>query len=184
VIEDAWISRLLCEVAFSWQLRKLLCGLKTLLIFSDFAILNILCLKIHITLIFMHSSSDEFMHITTKTRKQMFLLVSGGHICAPRRDTSMASPYTKLYTSGQNVFPNILFMNYSTDLILGKAFCIFIFFHFPDAELSVLTGLHFYFWNMTKKTHKWIQHNTVCPCSICYVSLPRIKIQQLLFDIT
>ena len=24
------------------------------------------------------------------------------------------------------------------DLILGKAFCIFIFFHFPDSGLSVL----------------------------------------------
>ena len=29
-----------------------------------------------------------------------------------------------------------------TDLILGKAFCIFIFFHFPDSGLSVSTGLH------------------------------------------
>ena len=84
-------------MAFSWQLRKLLCGLKTLLIFWDFAILNILCLKINITLIFMHSSSDEFMHITMKTQKQMFLLVSGGHICVPRRDTNMASPYKAVY---------------------------------------------------------------------------------------
>ena len=29
-------------------------------------------------------------------------------------------------------------MNYCIDLILGKAFCIFIFFHFPDSRLSVL----------------------------------------------
>ena len=29
-----------------------------------------------------------------------------------------------------------------TDLTLGEAFCIFIFFHFPDSGLSVLTGLH------------------------------------------
>ena len=29
-------------------------------------------------------------------------------------------------------------MKYWTDLILGKAFCIFIFFHFPDSRLSVL----------------------------------------------
>ena len=27
------------------------------------------------------------------------------------------------------------------------AFCIFIFFHFPDSGLSVLNGLHFYFWS-------------------------------------
>ena len=29
-------------------------------------------------------------------------------------------------------------MKYRTDLILGKAFCIFILFHFPDSKLSVL----------------------------------------------
>ena len=34
----------------------------------------------------------------------------------------------------------------STDLSLGEAFCIFIFFHFLDsARLPVLNGLHFYF---------------------------------------
>ena len=31
MIEDAWISKLLCEVTFSWRPGKLLCGLKTLL---------------------------------------------------------------------------------------------------------------------------------------------------------
>ena len=36
-------------------------------------------------------------------------------------------------------------MNHCIDLILGKAFCIFIFFHFPDSRLSILNGLHFYF---------------------------------------
>ena len=37
-IEDAWISRLLRDAAFAWRAEKLLCGLKTLLIFWDFAI--------------------------------------------------------------------------------------------------------------------------------------------------
>ena len=36
-------------------------------------------------------------------------------------------------------------MKYFTDLILGKGFCIFIFFHVPDSSPSVLNGLHFYF---------------------------------------
>ena len=36
-------------------------------------------------------------------------------------------------------------MDYRTDLVLGEAFCIFNFFHFPDSGPSVLTGLHFYF---------------------------------------
>ena len=43
-------------------------------------------------------------------------------------------------------------MNYGTDLILAEAFCIFIFFHFPDSALSVLTGLHFTFDGVTVKT--------------------------------
>ena len=61
-IQDAWISRLLRDAAFSRRLGKLLCGLKTLRIFWRFCYLNIPCLRINIALIFMSSSSDEFMH--------------------------------------------------------------------------------------------------------------------------
>ena len=44
-------------------------------------------------------------------------------------------------------------MNYRTDLILGEAFGIFIFSHFPDPGLFVLTGLHFYFsWRDSENT--------------------------------
>jgi len=46
----------------------------------------------------------------------MFLLVSGGHIGVPEKN-----------------------------MILGKGFCMFIFFHFPDSSPSVLNGLNFYF---------------------------------------
>ena len=88
----------------------------------------------------MHSSSVEFMHIT-----QIFFFWFPVAIFVPRKGTPTWRLHTKLSKSGENVFPNILLMNYCTDLILGKAFCIFIFFHFPDAELSVLTGLHLYF---------------------------------------
>ena len=37
-------------------------------------------------------------------------------------------------------------MKYRTDLILGEAFCLFIFFYVLDWGLSVLNGLQFYFW--------------------------------------
>ena len=37
-------------------------------------------------------------------------------------------------------------MKYRTDLILGEAFCLFIFFYFLDSGLSVLNGLQFHFW--------------------------------------
>ena len=36
-------------------------------------------------------------------------------------------------------------MKYRRDLILGEAFCIFIFFYFLDSRLFVLNGLLFYF---------------------------------------
>ena len=111
--------------------------------FLRFCYLNIPCLKINITLIFMYSSSDEFMHVTAKSQKQTFLLVSGGHLCLSKGHQHGVSKQSHIIWA--NVNPNILHMNYCTDLILGKAFCIFIFFHFPDAELSVLTGLHFHF---------------------------------------
>ena len=51
--------------------------------------------------------------ICRKAQKQLFLLVSGGHICAPQRDTNIASP-----------FPNISHIKYRTDLLLGEDFCI------------------------------------------------------------
>ena len=46
-----------------------------------------------------------------------------------------------MWVKNITVSPNISHMNCGTDLILGKAFSIFIFL---DSELSVLTGLHFY----------------------------------------
>ena len=70
----------------------------------------------------------------------MFLSVSGGHICSPERDTNVASPYKN----------NISHMNYCIDLIIGKAFCIFMFFHFPDSSLSVLKGFRFCFCIITR----------------------------------
>ena len=58
--------------------------------------------------------------IRRKTQKQMFLLVSGCHICAPQRDINMASPYKALQIWVER-FPNISHTNYQTDLILGEA---------------------------------------------------------------
>ena len=40
-------------------------------------------------------------------------------------------------------------MKYCTDLILGKAFCILIFFYFPDSRLSVLNDCIFIFDGVT-----------------------------------
>ena len=59
----------------------------------------------------------------------MFLLVSGGYICVPQRDTKMASPYKALQIWVKRFSEYLARMKYRTDLILGEAFCIFIFFH-------------------------------------------------------
>ena len=34
--------------------------------------------------------------VSRTTQRQMYLLASGGHICAPQRDTNMAAPYKAL----------------------------------------------------------------------------------------
>ena len=60
----------------------------------------------------------------------------------PLKGTPTWRLYTKPYKFGKNVFRNISHMKYLTDLILGEAFCIFTFFHFPDSGLSVFNGLH------------------------------------------
>ena len=75
--------------------------------FLRFCHLNSPCRRVNITLIFMSSSSYEFRHMSREPQKQMFLLVSGGDICAPQRDTNMAS-HTKSYKFGYRIYPCIM----------------------------------------------------------------------------
>ena len=67
-IEDAWISKPLHDVALSWCPGKLLCGLKLLPIFLRFCYLNILCLRMNITLIlFLQWCTPAFVKKPLKT---------------------------------------------------------------------------------------------------------------------
>ena len=67
--------------------------------------------------------------ISRKTQKQMFLLLSGGHICENQplhqRGVNIQSVINLCKTSlfYFNML-SCLYMNYRTDLILGEAFCI------------------------------------------------------------
>ena len=90
-----------------------------------------------------------------KTQKQMFLLVSGGYICVPQRDTKMASPYKALQIWVKRFSEYLARMKYRTDLILGEAFLYIYLLSFPDSGLSVLNGLHFCFDGVTVKTENW-----------------------------
>ena len=96
--------------------------------FGRFFYLNIPCLRINITLIFMSSLSEEFT-----SRKQMFLLVSGGHTWR----------FIQSFINLDKTFFRMsrISIKYCTDLILGKAFCIFISFHFPDSRLFIFHGV-------------------------------------------
>ena len=49
-------------------------------------------------------------------------------------------------------FPNFLHIKFCPDVILGKAFCIFIFFHFPHSGLSLYMVSIFVFDGVTVKT--------------------------------
>ena len=129
----------------------------------------------------------------------MFLLVSGGHICAPERDTnilkhgvsiqsfinlgktffrislslSIRPSYGFSFRFHLSPFPqkrlilrlNFSYMNCRIELILGKAFCLFIFFNFPDSRLSVLKGFHFYFCILT-----WVKTENSCAINCFEIS--------------
>ena len=68
---------------------------KNIAVFWRLCYLNVPCLGINITLIVMSSSSEEFTHKYENSKTD----VSVGFLrplCAPERDTNMASPYKAL----------------------------------------------------------------------------------------
>ena len=68
-------------------------------------------------------------------RRPYFVLLKGTPCCLPEQS---------FVNLGETLFRISRIWNYRTDLILGEAFCIFIYSHFPDYGLSVLSGLHFF----------------------------------------
>ena len=79
--------------------EKLLCELKTfiyrfweILLSKDSLFQNKYYFEFH----FYGFLKRRIHALVGKLKKQMFLLVSGGHICAPERDTNMAPPHKAL----------------------------------------------------------------------------------------
>ena len=60
VIDYAWISKLLCDVAFAWRARELLCWFKRWLISGNSAIWSVLVFEESIIVAFLSSSRDKF----------------------------------------------------------------------------------------------------------------------------
>ena len=63
-----------------------------------------------------------------KSKLQMFLLISGGHIGAPKRCTNMAS-HTKIYKGAWNVSPNNSVTTGHKDLRLGQIVYMLVFYN-------------------------------------------------------
>ena len=80
--------------------------------FGRFCHLNIPCLGINITLI-LYEFFKQLIHAFVGKLKntEMFLLVSGSRICAPQRDTNMASPF-KLISLDFHL--NVMIVNYNS----------------------------------------------------------------------
>ena len=144
-IEGDWIFRLLRDAVFSGRPGKLICWLKTLLIFN----FEILLSK--------HSFSqnkcnfniceflnNEFTHVLENSKTDVS--VGFRRLWCPTKGHQHGVSIQRLINLGRKLFRISRIMKHRTDLSLGEAFCIFIFFHFPDSGLSVLNGIHFYFW--------------------------------------
>ena len=95
---------------------KLLCGLKTLLILGDLVSEHSLSQN-NVTLIFMTSSNNEFTHLHMKTQRQIFVLVSGGHICA-QRHTNMPSLYQSLIEGDMGVYGIAVMSFFSSGILV------------------------------------------------------------------
>ena len=113
-----------------------------------------------------------------KSELQLFLLISGGHICVPKLYSNMASPYTKLYNGAWNVLANNSETVGHMDLRLGKLFIYqsFVTFHFaasftgrfPIISCTVLrdieNDLYHSWYRIAKKCHhfhrfcRWLHH--------------------------
>ena len=82
MIEYAWISKLLRDVAFTWRPRELSLYVKKMTYFKEFCYLNSSCIRKSITSIFMSSSKNKFTDVSVGFRPPC--CSSSG---------SMASPY-------------------------------------------------------------------------------------------
>ena len=130
--------------AFAWRdillaAGKALVWVKNVTDFLTFCYLNIGCLRINITLIFMSSSSDEFMHLKKNSKTDVSVGFKRPYL-SPVKGHQHGISIQIYINLGKTFFPNFSHTRSHTDLILGQAFCIFIFVHFPCSGFSVLNG--------------------------------------------
>ena len=103
----------------------------------------------------------------------MFLLVSGGHICAPERDTNMASPYKALQIWVKR------FSEYLAYELLHRPDSWQDFLHIYLLSLSVLKGFRFHFcfltWVKTENRNRERWTGLYPSCLAAKIPLDQIK---------
>ena len=76
-----------------------------------------------------------------KRELQMFLLISGGHIRAPKLNTNVTSPYKGAWNVSANNSETVG----HKDLKLGKIVCILVFYNISFSWRLPLDGFQFIF---------------------------------------
>ena len=95
--------------------------------------------------------------VCSKTQRLMFLLVSGGHICAHTASTNKALWFWV------KTFPAYLAYEMSLTPDSWRGFLdFFMLFHFLDSGLSVLNGFDFYCWWRDNENRVFTRASTKC----------------------
>ena len=126
--------------------------------FWRFSYPNISCLRINITSIFMSFSSNEFTHLWEKSKTDVSVGFRRPYLC-PSKGHQHGVSIQSFINLSKTFFQISRLWNITETWLLARLFLL-IFFHFPDSGLSVLNGLHFYFWwrgSENKAYHK--QHD-------------------------
>ena len=85
------------------------------------------------------SSRVKRKNFYRKSELQMFLLISGGHIGAPKQHSNMASPYKDAWNVSANNSETVG----HKDVGLGQIVYILVFYNIPFSWLLPLDGLFF-----------------------------------------
>ena len=122
--------------------------------FLRFCHLNIPCLRINVTVIFMSFSSEEFTHLLENSKTDVFVGFQRLYLCPSKGHQNGVSiqSFTNL---GKTFFRISRAYEIPHRSDSWRGFLYIYLLSFPDSGLSVLNGLHFCFDGVTVKTENW-----------------------------
>ena len=144
MIDYAWISKLLRDVAFTWRVRELWCWFKRWLISRNSAIWTVLVLEEVLLLRFwvLREINSRFC---SKTQWQMFLLLSGRHVGAHLGGHQHGVSIQISLNLGKTFLRISSVRKIAVTWILARVFAYLLSFYFQILELIYCTVLIFYF---------------------------------------